>query len=292
MIRTISTSLALLICSIGSCFADPVHPTAAVDDLGNTIELSGPAQRIVTLSPHATELVVAAGAARQLVAVAVASPSTPETHGLPRIGGPGPLDREYLLSLQPDLIVAWHSGNRRSDLDWLDAAGIPLFQSEPASLDDVAANIRAIGRLTGHASTAAARAAAFEQATATPCSALALLPAYVEVWDRPTMTVGGRHWINAALRTGGFSNVLHAQDRGVFVIADEAALRYRGYPRISLKRTFDGSNDDRLADLLSRPGPRLADAVAALCDKRRRLNAHEEPSVKSRSSDHKATAGQ
>ncbi len=265
----------------------------AVDDLGTAIELSRPAQRIVTLSPHATELVVAAGAARQLVAVAVASPSTPETDGLPRIGGPGPLDREFLLALQPDLVVAWHSGNRRNDLDWLEAAGIPLFKSEPASLDDVAANIRAMGQLTGHPQTAAASAATFEQATGTPCSALALLPAYVEVWDRPTMSVGGRHWINAALRTGGFSNALHAQDRGVFVIADEAAFGYRGYPRISLKRTFDGSKDDRLADLLSRPGPRLGDAVEELCNKRQRLNAPHAPGVKPTGlNGHAATADQ
>ena len=34
---------------------------------------------------------------------------------------------------------------------------------------------------------------------------------------------------------------------------------------ISLMRHFDGSAADRLADLLSRPGPRLAEAVQRLC---------------------------
>ena len=260
--------LALLVFILPlTVLADPT----VLDDTGRQVALPGPAQRIVTLSPHATELVISAGAAGQLVAIASGSPPPPGLIDLPRIGGAGPLDREALLAIAPDLVVGWQSGNRTADLDWLARLGIAVYRSEPHSLEDVARSIRAIGDLAGTAAKAAAAAQRFREATQTACAQLPPRPALVLVWERPPMTIGGRHWINAVLHAAGFRNHFAGFAAGTFQVAPEALLAAATVHRLSL---VPGSADDPvLADLLSRPGPRLAGAVQRLCERRLALQA-------------------
>lgn len=248
----------------------PGQALAVRDDLGRPVSLPQAAQRIVTLSPHGTELVLAAGAGQRLVGVASGSRLPADLDALPRISAHGGLDREALLALQPDLVVAWQSGNRATDLDWIAATDTPLYLSEPASIQDIARTLRDIGILSETAATAESAARALEQAFQTPCRRLPPQPAYVLIWERPAMTVGGRHWINAVLQAAGYRNVLAHLDRGVFAIAPEAAFAYSKLPRISLTPGFGHGETDHLADLLSRPGPRLGEAVRLLCTRRLR----------------------
>lgn len=257
------TLLALTLLTSTRADARGVH-----DDLGRPVSLPQAAQRIVTLSPHATELVLAAGAGHRLAGIAAGSQLPAGLGPLPYIGAHGGLDREALLALRPDLVVAWQSGNRATDLEWITATGTALYRTEPSSMDDIARTLRDIGTLSGTTLVAEQAARAFERAFETPCKRLPLQPVYVLVWERPAMSVGGRHWINRVLRAAGYRNVLEHLDRGVFHIAPEAAFAYSALTRISLVRSFDRSETDRLADLLSRPGPGLAEAVRLLCTER------------------------
>jgi iron complex transport system substrate-binding protein len=242
--------------------ADP----GVVDDTGREVVLPAPAKRIVTLAPHATELTVAAGAAGRLVAIAAGSPPPPGLAGLPRIGGAGPLDRETLLAIQPDLVIGWQSGNRAADLDWLMQRGVAVYRSEPHGLADVARSILAIGQLADTTAEAAMAAREFREAARTACAGLPPRPALVLVWEHPPMTVGGRHWMNSVLQAAGFRNHFAGVRAGTFQVGPEALLAAGRAHRLSL---VPGASDDPvLADLLSRPGPRLAAAVQRLCQRR------------------------
>lgn len=240
-----------------------------IDDTGREVVMTAPAERIVTLAPHATELAVAAGATGRLVAIAAGSPPPPELAGLPRIGGAGPLDRETLLAVEPDLVIGWQSGNRAADLDWITERGIAVYRSEPRDLADVARSIRVIGQLADTGATAAVAAQDFLDASRTACSDLPARPALVLVWTQPPMTVGGRHWINPVLQAAGFRNHFAAVPVGTFQVGREALLGAGRAHRVSL---VPGASDDPLlVDLLSRPGPRLAAAVQRLCQRRLEL---------------------
>lgn len=257
--RTLLAAAGMLACALA--IAQP----RAIDDAGRTLVLPAPAQRIVTLAPHAAELVIAAGAGRRLVGIAAASDADGLPTGLPVISGAGALDRERLLALQPDLVIAWQSGNRAADIAWLGRSEIPLFLTEPKSLEDIERAIRAIGTLAGSAAKAKDAADAFAAGIHSNCAGKTPIPVYVAVWERPRLTLGGDHWINDVLARAGLRNVLEPIPRDVVALSDEAAMAYTRLPRVSLIRRFDGSADDRLADLLSRPGPRLAEAVQQLC---------------------------
>ena len=254
----------------------PVAAAVVVDDTNMPVTVVDDPHRVVTLSPHATELAIAAGLGGRLVAISRGGDVPPDYDRLPRLGGAGPLDRERLLTLRPDLVIAWQSGNRAQDLAWLERIGVAVYRSEPASLQQLADSIRRLGRLGGDVEKARKAAEQFERQTRTPCAGLPPRSLLVMIWDRPAMTVGGRHWLNSVLDAAGFRNRFADEPRGVFVLADEARLAEDGLPQISLVRRFDGSTADWLADRLSVPGPGLADAVQHLCRWRLTLDGFPE----------------
>lgn len=231
---------------------------------------SEPGSRIVSLAPHTTELALAAGGSAGLVAAVPAdSPLPPHTQRLSAIGG---MDRELLLSLRPDLVLAWKSGNRQSDLAWLRAQGIPTHLSEPTGVEAIAAEIRTIGRLIGSSEQADVAAQKFIRSTRSRCASLVHGDAYIEVWDRPAMSIGGGHWLNDALSYAGFRNFYQQVPRTVFHLDPESLLSIRKLPRIRLR---DGS--ELGSALLGRPGPKLGIAIQQLCEQRLSPSGQDRP---------------
>jgi ABC-type Fe3+-hydroxamate transport system substrate-binding protein len=79
----------------------------ALDDAGTLVTLPSPARRIVSLAPHATELLFAAGAGERIVGVMSGSDHPAAATALPVVGTSSALDLEHILALRPDLIVTW-----------------------------------------------------------------------------------------------------------------------------------------------------------------------------------------
>src|SRR5438445_10962782 len=78
-----------------------------VDDYGNQVSLSAPASRVVSLAPHLTELLYAAGAGPKVVGAVAFSDFPREARALPRVGHDALIDLEAVRALRPDRIVAW-----------------------------------------------------------------------------------------------------------------------------------------------------------------------------------------
>lgn len=237
--------------------------------------LSAASLRIVTLSPHAAELVVAAGASDCLVGVAAFTDRLPGAAALPVIGDVRGLDRERVIALQPDLAVAWQGGNRQADLDWLASRGIPVFASDPLQLDDIPREVRALARLIGTAATGETVAQRLEQqlarlredfAQTTPVSY------FFQLWPEPPMTFGGRALITRGLAECGGVNVFSTVPRESFAPDPESLRRIvpaveiipsdlgESAPLTSASRTVHVVTDG-----LYRPGPRFVEALDALC---------------------------
>lgn len=135
--------------------------TAAItvtDDRGKSITLPQAATRIVSLTPHLTELAFAAGAGGKLVGVSAYSDYPTSARQLPVIGDYSKIDLERVAQLKPDLVLAWISGNPRGDVERLDQLGFKVLALEPRKLDDIARHLLLIGELagTGYEATRAA----------------------------------------------------------------------------------------------------------------------------------------
>ncbi|MBU1223395.1 MAG: cobalamin-binding protein [Gammaproteobacteria bacterium] len=255
-----------------------------VDDAGQTLEFARPPQRIISLTPHLTELLFAVGAGAQLVGVDGASDYPVAARTLPRVGDYSRIRFERILALKPDLVLVWVGGNRAADIHGLRQMGVPVLHTQATRLDDVARLLRLIGQASGHAKEGEAAARDFSVRLAALQEASARQPpvrVFYQVWDRPLMTVGGTHWISDALTVCGARNVF-ADLRGLSpVVSREAVLKrapaliVSGSDAPDMRRPWQRfaslpavKNDAFVrvdADRLHRLTPRLLDGVAELC---------------------------
>jgi iron complex transport system substrate-binding protein len=260
---------------------------AATDDAGKLVRLARPAARIVSLSPHVTELLFAAGAGERVVAAVEYSDYPEAAKRLPRIGSYAALDLERIATLRPDLAVAWGSGNPPAQVAQLARLGIPVFISEPKKLEDIPATLRRLGLLAG---TAAAEMAArdFERRHAALREKYAgrrSVAVFYEIWNQPLMTVGGDHVISAAITLCGGRNVFAQLTQPAEAVELEAVLQanpeaivsggmetvrrewleqWRRWPQLAAVKR--GNLFVVPPDLLQRHTPRLLDGAERLCE--------------------------
>ncbi|MCW9012975.1 MAG: cobalamin-binding protein [Gammaproteobacteria bacterium] len=181
-----------------------------VDATGQTLAIKSPAVKVISLAPHATELLYAAGASHQLVAAVDFSDYPPQAKKLPRIGSYSKFDLESIIALKPDLIVVWKSGNPGAQIAAVERLGFNMFYSEPRALEDVAVEIRKLGKLLGtqhRANETAANYLAELQQLRKQYSSNRKLTVFYQVWNEPLFTVNGEHIINQVIELCGGDNV-------------------------------------------------------------------------------------
>jgi iron complex transport system substrate-binding protein len=267
---------------VSNCFA-----VSAVDSDGRRVSLERPAQRIVSLAPHVTEQLFAAGAGAKLVAASEYSDYPEEAKRLPRVASSGAVDLEKLLALKPDLVVAWRLEATAASLSRLEALGFPVFYSEPRRLAQIPDSIEALGELAGTGETAQpladrlrgelARLGA-EYRSRRPVSV------FYQISERPLITLGGRQFVSDAIELCGGRNVFaesplmapQVNVEGVLAVDPEAIITARPDPSDrswqAFWRRFPGmravQNDNLFAvpmNEMHRHGPRAVGATAVLC---------------------------
>jgi len=282
-------SPALLLALLGLLLGSTAHATITLgDDLGNVITLERPAQRIISLAPHATELLFAAGAGAQIVGASSFSDYPPEAKQIPGIGGYNNVDMERILALQPDLVIAWHSGNGPRTLARLRELGLTVYASELRQLEDIPNAIERMGILTGKEQIARVEAERLRARLTTLRQRYrdqAPVSVFYQIWHQPLMTVGGEHFINEVIRLCGGRNIMAAQAVPTLSISEEAILLHNpqviiasgmGEPRPEwvenwrrwpqLEAVARGQLFFIHPDLLQRPSPRLLEGAGQLCE--------------------------
>jgi iron complex transport system substrate-binding protein len=259
----------------------------AVDDAGARVTLAQPARRIVSLAPHATELLFAAGAGARVVGVVAGSNFPPAAAGIPVVGDANAIDLERLVALAPDLVVTWPY-TTSAQLAAIRRRGIAVFTSDASTIDGVAVDLERLGTLAGTSDAAAHAARAFRAAieAARPRAGASRAPTRVfyEIWGAPIFTIGGHHLISEAIALCGGVNVFANLGVAAPVVDEEAVIAaapqvivagaddarrppwldaWRRWPQIPAVR--DGRLRVVDANLLHRAGPRFAQGVATLC---------------------------
>ncbi|HLZ98415.1 MAG TPA: cobalamin-binding protein [Steroidobacteraceae bacterium] len=168
------------------------------------------APRIVSLSPHITELLFAAGAGARIVGVDDASDYPPAARQIPRLGEVTTLDVEGLLRLAPSLIILWQTGTPPRVRAELDRLHLRVLVTEQRKLDDIAQALVEFGRLAGTspaADDAARRYRAELAELRARYAGRARLEVFYQVWDRPLYTLSGEHVVSEALALCGGKNI-------------------------------------------------------------------------------------
>jgi len=253
------------------------------DDYGHEVRLSRPAERIVSLSPHLTEILFAAGAGARVVGAVEYSDYPPAARALPRVGSDAGINLEAVVALKPDLAVAWPNVGSARAVERIAQLGVPTFRSEPRELDDIARTLERLGQLAGTEGTALQSSQAFRARVKDLEKRYSARPAvrvFYQVWDRPLQTVNGHHVISKVMRLCGGENVfaalpliapeidreavLRANPQVIVASAEPAFEQWKGYPGLAAVR--GGHLYAIQPDLIQRHTPRLLDGAAQLCE--------------------------
>jgi iron complex transport system substrate-binding protein len=283
----------LFACALALMCASHAHAAITVtDDAGATVTLAAPAERVISLAPHVTELIYAAGGGAKLVGAVSYSDYPPEAKNVPRVGDNKSLDLERIVALKPDLIVVWRHGNAQQQLDKLRELHVPMFVSEPHKLDDVATNLVRLGALLGTSQAANAAASSYRADIARLQARYAARPTvsvFYQVWDEPLMTLNGEHMVSDVIKLCGGRNVFAQLAPLVPTVSTEAVLaanpeaivtasvgatvpdkplpgldKWRKWPSLTAVARNNLFAID--GDLINRPAPRIAQGAAQLCE--------------------------
>ncbi|MDD5329798.1 MAG: cobalamin-binding protein [Sulfuricella sp.] len=274
--RLAAALIALLLAS-----ASAAAPISAVDDAGRTVALFAPAQRILSLAPHVTELVFAAGAGARLAGVTSFSDYPAAAKSLPLVGDYGKIDAERILALKPDLVIGWRSGNSAADVAALERLGIPVFLTEPRRLEDIPRLIETIGELAGTRREAAAAAAGFRAEAAElrrRYGGRRPVRVFYEIWHDPLLTINGAHLIGDVIGLCGGRNLFSSAasltpavsvedvlaGNPEAIVASHSLQGWRTYPRLAAVRR--GSLFFIDPDLIQRQTPRILTGARRMCE--------------------------
>ena len=205
----------------------PARAEIVVTDVtGVSISLPAPARRIVSLAPHITELLYAAGAGDRLVGNVEYGDYPPPAKLLPKVGG-SRLDLEAIVALKPDLVMGWESGNAPASILRLRSMGLTVHLSQPNRIEDIPNELERIGKLAGTEAAAHAAATAFHERHAQLVGRYSQRPpvnVFYQIWKRPLMTVNSKQIINDAIRLCGGRNVFSQLSVLAPTITEEAVL--------------------------------------------------------------------
>ena len=261
------------------------------DGLGREVTLEGPAQRIISLAPSNTEILFAIGAGDQVVGRDQLSDYPAEAANVTDIGSTfEALNTELLISLESDLILAAEI-NTPEQVKQLEDLGLTVYYlKNPLTLEEMYANLEIVAQLTGHEADAAtlieslkARVAAVDEKIAPVSSRFSVFYELDATDPAKPFTAGKGTFITLLIERAGGYNIaaeidgypqmsleeVVAADPAFIILGDarygvspESIAERPGWSNLSA--VTNGNVVPFNDDLVSRPGPRLVDALEEL----------------------------
>ncbi|MBJ6913962.1 vitamin B12 ABC transporter substrate-binding protein BtuF [Vibrio cholerae] len=244
-----------------------------------------PAERIISLAPHATEIAYAAGLGDKLVAVSEYSDYPPQALELERVANHQTINIEKILTLKPDLIIAWPAGNPPRELAKLRQLGFTIYDSQTKTLDEIANNIEALSHYSANPEVGQKAAHDFRQRLqdlGTQYASNQPIRYFYQLSEKPIITLAQGHWPSEVFSLCGGVNifadsevpypqvsieqVLVKQPQVIFT--SEHAIA-NGHMWRAWQAELSAVQNNQVwalnADWLNRPTPRTLDAVEQVC---------------------------
>jgi len=286
---------ALTIAALASASLCAATRTAAndstrvvVDETGRRVTLPAEVHRIVSLAPNLTETIYAIGAGARLAGDTDFCDVPQEAKSKPHVGAPVNPSLEAIIALKPDLVLASASINWPATADALLKMGVPVYTTDPHTVDDMLVGITHIGAVIGAEAEANSLAAALRarlDALAQKLAGRTPRRVLFIVWDDPLISIGPRTFIADALRLSGGVSVLDVEQswphvslehvvklQPEFLVftgdhGDGEASKLDELRERKVWRDLDAVKSGRVAFIsgeVDRPAPQLIDAIEDL----------------------------
>jgi iron complex transport system substrate-binding protein len=267
--------------------AAPSEMRERKDGLGRTVRLPPASKiaRIVSLAPSSTEILFAVDAGARVVGVDAYSDYPPAVKSLERVGADVDPSLEKIVGLRPDVVFTATSANTQRTVETLDRLGVPVYVSSGRTLDDLFADVAALGDVVGQGARAAQLVADLRARLTALSARVAEEPtvrALIVVWPEPLVVAGAKSHVNDLLRAARGENVASDTEQPFPTYSLERVVARA--PEVVVVGTHSGGAPplaplERIAarmgarrfrvepidgDLLFRPGPRVVDGAEAL----------------------------
>lgn len=253
-----------------------------MDDLGRNIEVKGEVRRVVSLAPSVTELVFAAGGGDRLVGVTSFCDFPEQAKGIAKIGDTMNPNMETIVAMKPDMVFVSTASQVEAFTKTLEQNGILVYVTNPTTIDGVFYNIRQIADILGTTDKAEPMIAALRDRVGkvwTKTRPAEKVRVFVQISREPLFTIGRDSFLNEPLAKAGAISATVDVETAFPRLSKESALVLRP-EAIILSDSEDNREPNEVfkdspavkngrvyridADLISRPGPRLVDALEKL----------------------------
>jgi iron complex transport system substrate-binding protein len=266
----------------------PVSSITITDDAGMTITLNATPSRIVSLSPSNTEILADLGLIDRIVGVTEVCDYPPEVKNKSHIGGYSAISIEKVSAAWPDLVIA-SDLTPKETVSRLRELGLPVVVVAPRNIDHMIRDIRLVGTLTGSERQAEELVAHLSKriAAVLPCPSASGRPTVAHVvWHEPLYVSGNDTLQNDVIVHAGGVNVFSDRNGWSTVSLEEFLMKNPDILIVSGGGGMDSSEKDVIleafmtfpqyaslsavennhvyavnADIISRPAPRIVDAM-------------------------------
>lgn len=261
------------------------YPLTLTDGKSRSVTLEAAPQRIASLSPAATETLFAIGAGDQVAAVDKFSNYPPEAASRQQLDAFEP-SVEAIVGAQPDLVfLVYDPGNL---VDGLTNAGLTVFFLEtPTSVEGVLDQIGMLGQATGHTQEAEELVTTMEQGVndiEVKVADVQQGPRFFHEVDNQLYTVAPASFVGNLYTILKAQNIAAGTDQAFPQLSQEAIVE--ADPEVIILGDAAGGESAQTVksrpgwanisavksgriyvidpDIVSRPGPRLVDALQTL----------------------------
>jgi iron complex transport system substrate-binding protein len=200
-------------CSDDTQTEEPSTAFSVTDDRGIAYDFDEPVGTIVSLAPSNTEIVFFVEAGNELIARTDYCNFPAEVSSIESIGGFWQPDKERVVILDPDVVLATDMHVSSGDVEWLEAQGLKVVVLNPQTMDGIMDNIMLIGELTGNKDIASRKISDLEDRVNYITDRTSVLtdgqkPRVLHVtWHDPLWTVGTDNFLNTVIEMAGGTNI-------------------------------------------------------------------------------------
>ena len=209
--QTLFVSLRVAFSMFVTSLALSSHAAISVmDDLEKEIVLTEPANKIISLAPNITEILFHIGAGSQIIGADEYSNYPEAAKQIIRVNNHSIANYELILSLKPDLILAWYSGNGVEAINRLRELGLPVFVIETTKIKEIPDLFKRLGRITGNDAQSIQVASEFSDKLGNLQSLYVdkkKVKTFYQIWDDPIMTLSGKHLVSDVIELCSGVNV-------------------------------------------------------------------------------------
>ena len=245
-----------------------------------------PAQRVISLAPHATELAYAAGLGDKIIAVSEMSDYPAQAATLEKVSNYQGIKLERIIALQPDLVIAWPAGNPAKELEKLKQFDIPIYYSSTGSLQDIANNLEQLSQYSENPQIGQKAADDFRnqlKALKDRYNTEDKVRYFYQLSEKPIITVAGKNWPSEVFTFCGGENIFTDSGSPYPQVSIEQVITRQ--PEVIFTSRHAMSNDGMWsewknelpalknghiwslnADWINRPTPRTLNAITQVCE--------------------------